>query len=135
MLHSIWRWVVLVAAVAALVKAFGGWLRKSPYDNLDRRLGLFYTTAIDIQVLLGLILWFGEQRFATIASAGAAGGDALFFGIIHPVLMLVALGLVHVGNVRSRRGVGGNPRRTAALFYLGSLVMIIAAIPWSRLAR
>jgi len=135
MLHSIWRWVVLVAAVAALVKAFSGWLGKRPYDSLDRRLGMFYTIAIDIQVLLGLILWFGERRFATITGAGTAGGQSLFFGIEHPLLMLLALGLAHMGYSRSRKAVGGNPQRTAALFYLGSLIVIIAAIPWNRLAR
>jgi hypothetical protein len=48
--------------------------------------------------------------------------------------MLLALGLARVGYSRSRKGVGGNPHRTAALFYLGSLI-IIAAIPWDRLAR
>jgi hypothetical protein len=113
---------------------FAAWQQKQAYGNLDRQIGMFYTMSIDIQVLLGLILWFGERRFATITGAAAAAGQSLFFGIEHPVLMLLALGLAHVGYSRSRKGVGGNPHRTAALFYLGSLI-IIAAIPWDRLAR
>jgi len=61
-------------------------------------------------------------------------GKASYSAFEHPVLMLLALGLARVGYSRSRKGVGGNPHRTAALLYLGSLI-IIAAIPWDRLAR
>jgi hypothetical protein len=135
MLHSIWRWVLFVAAVAALIKAFAAWQKQQAYGNLDRRLDMFYTMGIDIQVLLGLTLWFGERRFATIIGAAAATGQSPFFSIEHPALMLLALGLAHVGYSRSRKGVGGNPHRTAALFCLGSLIIIITAIPWDRLTR
>ncbi len=134
-LHSLWRWVVLVAALAALIKSSDAWQRQRVYGNLDRQLGMLYTTSLDIQVLLGLILWAGERYFAVIAGGPAATGQNLFFGIEHPALMLLALGLAHVGYSQSHKGVGINPHRTATLFYLGSLIIIIAAIPWDRLAR
>ena len=139
MLHSIWRWVVLVVVLAALVRGLVAWQQRQAFVNLDRQLGMLYTMNLDIQVLLGLILWFSQRRLAAVTGAAAASGQSLFFGIEHPALMLLALGLAHVGGgqaaSRSRKGVGGDPQRTAALFYLGSLIIIIAAIPWDRLAR
>jgi hypothetical protein len=134
-IHSIWRWVLLVAAVAAIVKAFVGWLGRRPYTPLDRRLGMLYTMVIDIQVLIGLILWIGERRFSVFA--GGMGDPTLrFYGLEHPLIMLAALALAHVGYSRSRKGSGDVPQhRTAALFYLASLILILAAIPWDRLVR
>ncbi len=55
MLHSLWRWVVLVVALIALVKFALGWLQRQNPQALDRRVLLAFTTAIDIQVLLGVV--------------------------------------------------------------------------------
>jgi hypothetical protein len=151
--HSIWRWVVLATALAALVKAFIGWQQQQPYTPLDRRFGMMYTMAVDIQVLIGLILWITEQRFLVFAGS-MANAQMRFYGVEHPAIMLAALALAHIGYSRSRRGVTGEPElrtapqvgggarvlvgsqhRTAALFYLASFILILAAIPWDRLGR
>jgi uncharacterized membrane protein YqhA len=132
-LHSFWRWVVLVAGLAAIVKALIGWLGQRPFEHLENQLGMIFITVLDVQVLLGLINWIGQGWAALIPQA--MNNSALrFFAIEHPLMMLLALVVAHVGRVLSRRGETSlSQHRAAAIFYTLSLLLIISAIPWSRL--
>ncbi len=136
-LHSIWRWVVLLASAAAIIKALVGWFGQQAWAEWDDRLGMFYTLAIDIQVLLGLILYIVEQRWR---------GPDPFFTYIHPLVMIIALALAHIGRSRTRKAAPSGSgeaqldfdvrrHRTAAIFYAVSFLLIVAAIPWNRIFR
>lgn len=116
MLHSHWRWIVLLAAVLALVGSVVG--RSNSRAGWASKMGLFYTIALDLQVLFGLILYVME---------GAWSANA-FIAYVHPVVMLAALGVAHVGRGRDRRTGAG----AGLLFYLISIVLVVLAIPsWS----
>ncbi len=155
-LHSIWRWALLAAGLAAVVKAFMGWFGRRPFGQADRQLGQLYSVSLDVQVLLGLMIWALDE------TSGALAAPSLqFFAFVHPFAMVFALGVAHAGRVLSRRaargglsaavagaGTGmlsplpGGPAaddvaayRYAALFYLASLLIILAFIPWDRLAH
>ena len=54
--HSGWRWIVVLATVAALVWMLVGLLQKRSYDTTARRIMLAFSISIDIQWLLGLVL-------------------------------------------------------------------------------
>ena len=119
-LHSIWRWLVLLAAVLAIalsaLSAFGS----RPWDNLADRLSFFFTVALDVQVLIGVVLWVLNQAWTRDA----------FIGFIHPVLMLAAVAVAHVGRARSERATGDRSRgRVALVFFIVSLVIVVLAIP------
>ncbi|MCU0510811.1 MAG: hypothetical protein MUC34_21125 [Anaerolineae bacterium] len=122
-LHMIWRWVLLVVALVTLVKALLG---KQPWTQLDDRLGLFFTVAIDIQFLLGMILWFvGPWR---ITAAGALMGNSLgrFMVIEHPLFLLISLVLAHIGRSRSRKAAtDAGKHKNAFIFYLFSFLFIV----------
>ena len=125
-LHSLWRWVVLLVVLVALVRGLVGWLRGGAWTDLDRRLTLAAVTAIDIQVLLGVIVWIAGRRW----------NGTLFLGLIHPLVMLVAVAIAHVGSARLRRESEPAARhRWLALSLLAVLVLVTAAIPsysWAR---
>lgn len=93
MLHSLWRWVVVVVALVALVKFALGWLQKKTPDALARRLLLAFTTTIDIQVLLGIVL------VVLLALNGAVGRDA----IEHVVVMVIAAVVAHLSAIWRKR--------------------------------
>ena len=57
-IHSIVRWLIIIAAVVLLVRSFSGWLRKRKYAPSDDRAAMTFTMLLDIQALLGLILYF-----------------------------------------------------------------------------
>ena len=126
-LHSLWRWVVLLVMVVALVRGLIGWLRGGDWTGLDRQLTLATVSAIDIQALLGIIIWIGEGRW---------GGDSVFLSFIHPLIMIVALAVAHIGSARLRRESEPVAKhRWLALSLIVVFFLVTAAIPsysWGR---
>ena len=119
-IHSYWRWIVLLVGLAAIVLAVLAASGRRPWDSLSDRLSLFFTTTMDIQLLVGVVVWVSEQRWS---------GDA-FLGYIHPLAMLIAVGLAHVGRVRADRQRDDRARgKQAATFFILSFVVILLAIP------
>lgn len=135
--HNILRWVIIVLAIYALVRAYRGWLGRRDWTPTDRKAGMFYSISLDVQLLLGLILYFLLSPITrqALASFGAAmGNDTLrFFGLEHFVYMLVAVILAHVGTATSRRAeeVTAKHRRAAIWFTLSALAILLG-IPWFR---
>lgn len=125
-IHSLWRWVVLIAITVALIWALAGWLRGGNWGDSDRILMLVTIGAIDLQVLLGIIIWLSGQYW----NRGA------FFAITHPLVMILALVVAHVGSTWTKRT--SNPvtkYRTLAISLFLVLFLITAAIPpdsWRR---
>lgn len=127
-LHSLWRWVVLIVVVVALIRGIIGWARGSSWTGTDRTLGLLTTSVLDIQVLLGLLLYGATQAWK---------GQTAFIAYIHPLIMIIALAIVHIVNVRAKRLDSPVARhRTFTIGLIVALVLITAAIPsysWSHL--
>ena len=135
--HNIVRWLVLVAAVVVIVQAFVGWLGKKEWSKANNLTGIIYVSAVDLNVLLGLILYLflsplTRQAFADL---GAAMGNPIlrFFAVEHIFMMLVALALAHIGRSLSKKATEtAKKHRTAAIWYTLSLLVILIMIPWGR---
>jgi hypothetical protein len=137
-IHSIVRWLVVVAALAVVGRAFYGWLTKKDWTALDDRLGMIFPMTLDIQVLVGLILYFFASpitlgALSNFGAAMRAGANTRFFVLEHGVMMLIALVLAHIGRARTRKVVGAVAKhRTAAIFFGLAVLALLYAIPWSR---
>lgn len=110
-IHSLWRWAVLLAAAGAVAAAYR--FRRGPGAGA---LGRIYVVALDIQVLIGILLWVGRGWWRQ-------GG---FVGWVHPAYMVLALAAAHVARARERRGQQG------LWLYVASLVLMLLGIPWWR---
>ncbi len=120
MVHSLWRWLVLLAAVGAIAGAVTA-RSSARVPGWAVRTGLVYTILIDVQVLIGLALWVANQWWM---------GNA-FYAFIHPLTMLLGLGVAHMGRGREKRAaVAGQPGGAGLWAYVGSLVLILLGIPW-----
>jgi hypothetical protein len=134
-LHSILRWVVVITALLAVGRALMGWLGKRPWTGLDRKAGLWFTIAMDSQVLVGLILYFFLSPLTTLAmrNFGGAMSDATlrYFAVEHLTMMIIAVVLVHIGSARSKKAGSDNAKhRNAAIWFGLALLVMLAAIPW-----
>lgn len=127
-LHNLIRWAVVLLALVAVVVALGG-KRWTPQQN---SLGRWFSTVFDVQVLIGIVLLFvSPLAKAAFSDFGATMGNSVLRKMVieHPVLMIVAAILVHVGVSRGRKT---DSPRTAAIFYVLALVVVAYAIPWDR---
>lgn len=136
-LHNILRWVALILGVIALLRAYMGWFGGRPWTETDRKAGTFFGIALDIQFLLGLILYIflsplTREAFSNFGAA-MANADLRFYALEHAFYMFLALVFVHMGSVLARRQVeDGKKHRTGAIFYTLAFLVILLAMPWSR---
>jgi hypothetical protein len=134
-LHAIVRWAVLGAGVFAAVRGISGWRSGRPWTLADDRAALWFTSALDLQMLLGLLLYFWLSPITTAALhdfAGAMSNSGLrFWAIEHPFGMIIGIALAHIGRGRLKRIHDDKKRhRTTAIFFTLSLLIIAASIPW-----
>ncbi|MDQ3928881.1 MAG: hypothetical protein M3328_07010 [Chloroflexota bacterium] len=123
-LHSAFRWVVLLTAVLAIAVAVMSATGARRWGILGDRSSLYFTIAMDVQFLIGVLVWVLERRWE---------GDAAL-GWLHPLAMLAAVALAHIGRARAdrdRNATSTDKGRQAAIFFTASLVVILIAIPLS----
>jgi hypothetical protein len=135
--HNLFRWLVLLAAVFAIALALAGWLGKKPWTKKDNMAGLLFTIFVDIQFVIGMILYLFVSPFtkAAFADFGAAMKNSVlrFYAVEHILLMVAALVLVHIGKVKAKKEiVAWKKHRTAAIWYGIAFILILAGIPWDR---
>ena len=138
MLHSWLRWAAIIAGAIATFSALKGDARTGSSDPADRW-GLMFMIALDLQVLIGLLLYFAlsPNTAAILNDFGDAMRDpvARFWAVEHVGTMLFAVILVHVGRVLARKAAtpGAKHRRLLVCFGV-ALVAILAATPWPGMA-
>lgn len=117
-LHSGWRYIVLFMLVVSIVLLLVGWLTGGKWNKLVNGFSMFTPIVIDIQLLLGLVLWFTRPDVM---------GDSRWGGNIleHFVTMLIAVVLGHVAAVRIKRALddGTKFQNGAIYFVLTGLVV------------
>lgn len=137
-LHNLTRWIVVILAVFALYRAYSGWLGKKEWTETDRKAGVFFGIGMDIQLLLGGILYFignwGVKAFALAEAVPAAQRmSTLFFAIEHSTIMLLAVILTHVGSVMTRKAPdAASKHKRAAIWFTVAVLLVIVAIPWTQ---
>ncbi|MGG9971523.1 hypothetical protein ACQ33O_06985 [Ferruginibacter sp. SUN002] len=133
-LHSILRWAVLLFGVWAILNAISGLSSKRNYASSDKKIGLFFLISADIQLLIGLILYFTGPWFAALKNnAGAIMKDATgrFFAVEHMSMMIVAIAAIHIGYSATKKATTDNSKHKKSLiFFAIALIIILAAIPW-----
>lgn len=136
-LHNIVRWFVVLLGLAAAGMALYGWFGKKSWTNLDNQLGLYYTIAVDTQVLLGLLLYFLLSPITKAAfsdfGASMADADVRFWSVEHIAVMILVLVLAHVGRSRSKKAATDTGKfKNAAIFFTIAAVITLLGIPWFR---
>lgn len=132
--HSIGRWLMLILLLIAIFNSLVAGQR--PFIRTDARTGLILTIVSDIQLLIGIALWFiGGWGYKQIKAFGMGpvmkDPVARFFVVEHLSLMLIAIVLIHIGKAQGRKAISDKAKhKRTMLFYLIALILILVAIPW-----
>lgn len=135
--HNLLRWAVLLFGLWTVFNAIGGFFSKREFSRQDNVSTLLFMISCDIQLLLGLLLYFSKGTkdwFGMLKSDMGAvmknAGDR-FFTVEHIFMMLTAWVLVHVGRSAIKRTANDHIKHKRMLIYFGiALLLILAAIPW-----
>jgi hypothetical protein len=130
--HSWVRWVAFVAGIGATIAAFG---RGASSGGRADRLGRVLQIALDVQMLLGLLLYFVVSP--NMAAIRDHFGEAMqtpslrFWAVEHVTMMFVAVVLVHIGRVLARKATTPEAKRTRLLICFGlATLAMFGGMPW-----
>jgi hypothetical protein len=140
LVHSLLRWLVLLAGLVAAVRGLSGWRSRRLWTLPDERAGFWFTLTLDLQFLLGLLLYVALSPLTRGAfqDFGGAMRDSVlrFWAVEHVFGMVVGIALAHIGRSRIHKtGNDARRHRLAAIFYTLALLAILASIPWPGLAH
>jgi hypothetical protein len=132
-IHSWVRWFALVAGVGTTLAAVTG--RVLGEHSAADRWGLFAMMALDIQMLLGLLLYLAvsPNMRPILADFGAAMRDPTlrFWAVEHTATMVAAVVVAHLGRVLARKAVTPAAKRTRLMVCFGlATVLMILGMPW-----
>ena len=136
-LHSWLRWLVLLAAGVAFVRAVMALQSKRAWEPLDRKVQLGFVLGLDLQAALGLGLYLVSPltQFANLKSSMKVAA-LRFFAVEHVFVMVLALAVVHILSAKSKRSTDGVKKlRLWSWGVVVGVLLLLAAIPWPGLAH
>lgn len=131
--HNILRWLVLLSCLWALFRVWKGFLGKSEWTKKERIAGVIFTSILNVQFLIGLILLLTGPMRAAFSSMSATMKDPVmrFFAVEHPFMMFLAVVLAQAGfSLSKRAGTDRAKFLRATICYTISAVLIVVSIPW-----
>ncbi len=136
-LHNLIRWVVVVTGVLAIGSAAWGVFRKQSWNKQHRLLSMFFTVSLDVQLLLGALLYLVYSPLTQIAlqnfSAAMRESSLRFFSLEHALYMFGAVVFAHLGSISSRKAPEAIQKHRRALFwFLLAGALLALGMPWTR---
>jgi hypothetical protein len=131
LLHSITRYLVLIALLGVIIQSLVGMLQSKPYGNLENKAGLYLFIFTHTQLLLGLILYFTSP---SVIFSGASMKDSVarYWLVEHSLMMLIAIVLITMARITSKKMTNDNAKhKRLFIFNSLALVLIILAISMS----
>ncbi len=130
--HSIFRWLVLLGLLFALIWFWRGYAQRKHFGKADDAIRHWTATISHIQLMLGLVL-YGQSPMAKyyLSHPTELNGEPAFFGLLHMVLMVTAIALITLGSARAKRVQDSGMKFRVLLVWYGlALLLILAIIPW-----
>ena len=129
--HSGLRWIALLLICIAIVNAIVS-QTSGQYLKKDKMINLFAMVFLHIQLLIGLGLFFINERSKISYSEAWIKNDMFrFYGLEHILAMVVAVVIVTIGRKKAEKLTGTRDKhRKIAISYAIGLLLILASIPW-----
>jgi hypothetical protein len=116
--HSGIRWLVVLAAIIAIVVFLLSWLQKNQKSQTDRKFMAIFLGLFDLQWLLGLILFLW---------AGFGGDGFTRHRMEHAFTMTLALVLAHL-SAKWKNAPVPTRARNYLFIVLGVLLLVVAGV-------
>lgn len=128
------RWFVLASLLYAIYRAYKGYTLKSQFSKTDNSIRHWTATIAHIQLVIGITLYTQSpiiKYFWHNFNEAIHHLDTAFFGLLHIILMLIAIILITIGSALSKRKISDKEKfKTMLVWFSASLLIIFIAIPW-----
>ncbi len=132
--HSLFRWLVLLSLIYAIVSSITGYLKKSRFTKSNDNVRHWTATIAHVQLMIGILLYTKSWAVKAYFSGQAGGStrfETAFFSVIHLSLMLIAIVLITIGSAKAKRKTESKDKfKTIVIWFTIALIVILLAIPW-----
>lgn len=129
-LHSYFAYLVLALLVISVIVALLNVAGNKPFGGLSK-ISKFAMIATHTQFLVGIILYVLEGRYVDMGEKMGISAERLL-ALEHPLMMLVGIVLITVGNAKAKRAQTDAQKNKSILVFFGlGLICILARIPWA----
>lgn len=124
--HSGLRWVALILILLAIYNS----ITAKEFGKRQKLINLFSMVSLHTQLILGLVLYFNSP-LVRFYQGWMKDAEDRFYGMEHVAGMVIAIALITVGYVKSKKGTTpAEIYKPIKLFYIIGLILILASIPW-----
>lgn len=127
--HSGLRYIVLLLIIVVIIQSLQGLLRQRKFSSTHKRVSALSMSVLHLQFFIGFVLFFISSK--VVFDPELFGSTIIrFFTLEHPLLMLIAIVIITVGQIKSK--AFSNYKSHKRLFWtnLIGLLLILASIPW-----
>jgi hypothetical protein len=134
-IHSVLRYLILLLILIVLVQSYKGLSNQLPISKTQNKFSLALLVSSHLMLVLGLYQYiFGANGLALFKSNGSAvmkDSTLRFFGVEHIAVMLIAIALITIGRIWSKRGKSNLQKNKRIFWYtFFALLLILSRIPW-----
>ena len=127
-LHSIFRYVVFVLVLMAIIQSLLGWLSKNPYTEFNRKTNLFALISSHTQLLIGILIYI-LSPLVQFNSGTMKNETTRYFTVEHWFMMIIAIVLITIGHSKSKKlALPEAKHRIIFIFYGIALLVVIGAL-------
>lgn len=128
--HSGIMWLVMVMLTLSVIFSLVMLLKKDEGAYWSKFFS-FTKWLMYIQALLGITLMF-ISPLVHFGEGFMKNAELRFYGMEHPLMMLIAIGLVSIGLFKTKKkDTVAKKNKTVFIFYVIALAVMGAMIPWS----
>lgn len=133
-LHSTVRWFVLLSLLYSIYIAYKGFYSGKIFSKTDNSIRHWTATIAHIQLIIGITFYTQSpiiKYFFNNFNVAIQDFEMAFFGLIHGVLMLIAIVILTIGSAMSKRKATDREKfKTMLIWFSTALFIILIAIPW-----
>lgn len=134
LLHSYFRWVLLLTLLFAIYRSADGFLKKRPFQKSDDYVRHWTAKIGHIQLLIGMVV-YAQSPFVSYfwknKKEAIHNSDALFFGLLHILMMFASVIFMTIASAKAKRELtDGEKFRTMLIYFSIALAILFLAIPW-----
>lgn len=125
--HSGFRWLVVIFLIIAILKSFFAMKNKQAFTKSDNLIALLLLSFTHLQFIVGLAIYFMAGKLASIGDS-MKDGALRFWSLEHGLLMIVAIVLITIGRVKSKKAATDELKHKKGLvFYSIAFLLILWA--------
>jgi len=118
----------------AIGRAYSGYKSHRDFSEYDNQIRHWTATIVHIQLIIGMILYIRgpfSSFFWKDIGTSLQRIEIVFYGFLHPLLMLVAVVMITIGSsLVKRKEESIEKYKTMLIWFSIALLIIFSAIPW-----